>query len=63
MYYDHIITMACFIFIMYCACISILTYTLLRRMYICMSVYYLNCITIGLMSNICDSTDTSSWTY
>ena len=50
---------------MYCACLSILTYTLLRRMYICvcvlMCVYYSNCITIR--SNICESTDTSTCTY
>ena len=53
-----------FIFIMYCACPSTLTYTLLMRMYIWMCVnvcLYSNCITI--MSHICDSTDTSTCTY
>ena len=41
------------------ACLSILTYTLLRRIYICMCINYLICIAI--MSNICDSTDTSTY--
>ena len=43
---------------MYCAFLSILTYTLLRRIYICMCVNDLICIAI--MSNICERTDTSN---
>ena len=51
---------------MYCACLSLLTYTLLRVYYIvCMGVlmrvYYSHCIPI--MSNICDRTDTCTCTY
>ena len=51
---------------MYCACLAIV-YLLIHCLSVCtyacvlMCVYYSNCITI--MSNICDSTDTSTCTY
>ena len=60
---DHISTMQPPIFGTYCARLSILTYTLLKRIniHVCLYVCYTNCIAI--MSSICDRTDTSTCTY